>query len=238
MAGLLTVAVSATVLAGLSGTATADGRPAVASVSPAATATPEAYVDWLEAKADAGDVDAAEFSKKFQALPAEKQEKYLKYINDRSYFDAFANAVKGDGPARTVMANGDVVISSGGDSSVSSGGDPSPAAAQATKDMWATHWVKVKYVGLEATKVTVKTSYRVRGKNTIKVLPGSAWHKNYIAGTELSHTPVDEWISAEPADNAHSETVWTFEWWTGIEDTGIHRVWADYSGYKGGYLKV
>ena len=244
LVGLLTVAVGATVLAGLPGTATADSRPAAAIVIPAAGATPEAYVDWLKAKADAGDVDAVEFSKKFQALSADKQKKYLEYINDRRYFDVFAKAVVGEGAARTVMAGGDVVVSSGSDSSASSGGAPSassgdssPAAAQA-RDMWATHWVKVKYFGLEATKVTVKTSYRVRGTNTIKVLPGTAWHKNYIAGTDLSHTPVDEWISAEPGDNAHSETTWTFEWWTGIEETGRHRVWADYSGYKGGYLKM
>ncbi|WP_369211216.1 hypothetical protein [Streptomyces flavofungini] len=247
MARLLTAAVGVAVLAGVPSTATADSRPAATNAAPAASATPKAYVDWLKKKAEAGDVDAVDFSNKFQALSAEKQVKFLEYINDRRYFDVFANTVESQGSAqtaaaRTVMADGDVVVESGGDSGASDaqaagGGDSSPTAARAT-DKWASHWVKVKYFGLEATKVTVKTSYRVSGKNTTKVYPGSAWHKNYIAGTDLTHTPVDEWISAEPADNAHSETIWTFEWWTGIEDTGRHRVWADYSGFKGGYLKT
>ncbi|MCD9145718.1 hypothetical protein [Streptomyces albireticuli] len=241
IAGLLAAAVGATVLAGLPSAATADSSPNAAGVRPAATASPNAYVDWLKAKADAGDGDAVEYSKQYQALPAEKQKKYLEYINDRSYFDVFANAVEGKGAARTVMAGGDVVVSRGGDSgpeAAQQGGGESGPEAAGSRDMWASHWVKVKYFGLEATRVTVKTSYRVKGKNTTKVHPGTAWHKNYIAGTELTRTPVDEWISAEPADNAHSETVWTFEWWTGIEDTGRHRVWADYSGFKGGYLKT
>ncbi|MEH6378697.1 hypothetical protein V7793_30810 [Streptomyces sp. KLMMK] len=242
MAGLLAAAVSATVLAGLPSAAAADSSPSAAGVRPAATASPKAYVDWLKVKADAGDGDAAEYSKKYQALSAEKQKKYLEYINDRSYFNVFANAVEGKGAARTVMADGDVVVSRGDDSGSEAGQGPGPGEsgpeAAGSRDLWASHWVKVKYFGLEATRVTVKTSYRVRGKNTTKVYPGTAWHKNYIAGTDLTHTPVDEWISAEPADNAHSETVWTFEWWTGIEDTGRHRVWADYSGFKGGYLKT
>ncbi|MGW7276138.1 hypothetical protein ACWGH5_37205 [Streptomyces sp. NPDC054864] len=225
MVGLLTAALGLTVLAGLPSTAAADSSPA----APAASASPQAYVVWLEAKAAAGDTEATEFSNKFQALSAENQEKYLGYINDRKYFDVFADTVEGEGAARTVMADGDVVIKRGGDS----GSTP----ARAT-DRWATHWVTVSYLGLQATKVTVKTSYQTSGTNTTKVYPGTAWHTNYIAGTDLDHGVVDEWISAEPADNAHSETVWTFEWWTGIEDTGRHRVWADYSGFKGGYLKT
>jgi hypothetical protein len=103
---------------------------------------------------------------------------------------------------------------------------------------WASHTVSVYYLGLRATSVTVRTNYATSGTDTTTVYPGSAWHTNYIAGTNLSRTAVSRWISPEPADNAHSETVWTFEWWTGIEDTGRHRVWADYSGFKGGYLKT
>ncbi|MFE9399992.1 hypothetical protein [Streptomyces flavidovirens] len=235
----MTAAVGATVLAGLPGTATADSRPSAADAAPAASATPKAYVDWLKAKADAGDADAADFAKKFQALSAAKQEKYLGYINDPKYIKAFVNAP--EGASRTELASGDVVVKSGSGSGneagSDTGSDSAPEGVRA-RDKWATHWETVEYLGLEATKVTVKTSYRVRGKNTIAVHPGTAWHRNYIPGTELSHGVVDEWISAEPADNAHAETVWEFEWWTGIEDTGRHRVWADYSGPKGGYLKT
>ncbi|MGJ5803040.1 hypothetical protein ACSCB1_28505 [Streptomyces europaeiscabiei] len=237
MARLLTAALGATVLMGMPATATA------AESTPTASSTPEAYVAWLKSKEVAGDAGAADFSKQFQALSAENQEKFLGYINDKTYFDALVSAVdvteaetetsaralNTEDASRTELANGDVVVESS-----SEVGNPKLRATSRS----ATHSVTVKYLGLEATRVTVKTSYETSGTNTTKVLPGSAWHTNYIAGTDLSRTPVDEWISAEPADNAHSETVWTFEWWTGIEDTGRHRVWADYSGYKGGYLKT
>ncbi|GAA4672227.1 hypothetical protein GCM10023347_27710 [Streptomyces chumphonensis] len=210
---------------------TTDGRPA-------ASASPKAYVAWLEAKAASGDAGASEVEKQFKALPAEKQEKYLDYINDPSHARAFTEALNGKGEFRAERANGDVVIERESDSSASNqtGGIQSLGAQSGS--MWATHSVTVKYLGVKATKVTIKTSYYVRGTDTVKVYPGSAWHQNLIPGTDLSNGVVDEWISAEPADNAHSQTVWKFEWWTGIEDTGRHRVWADYSGYKGGYLKV
>lgn len=231
---LTAAALGATVLTGLPGAAMADTRSAAVDARPAASSTPKAYVGWLNAKAGSGDAGAAKLAEKFQALSTEKQEKYLGYINNPSYFDAFINAVDGAAESRTEMANGDVVVERSRDQSPTN--QPGETAALGT--MWATHSVKVKYLGLEATKVVIKTSYAVRGTDTTKVYPGSAWFTNYIAGTDLSHGVVDEWISPEPADNAHSETVWKFEWWTGIEDTGRHRVWADYSGYKGGYLKT
>ncbi|MGP3991775.1 hypothetical protein [Streptomyces sp. 3N207] len=206
---------------------TADGRPAD-------SASPEAYVAWLRSKAASGDASASRVEKQFKALPAKKQEKFLDYINDPSHARAFTKALDGTGSFRSERANGDVVIEGQSNSSASN----QPGGRRTLGTLWATHSVTVKYLGVKATKVTVKTDYHVTGKDTDKVYPGSAWHENYIPGTDLDNGVVDEWISAEPADNAHSQTVWSFEWWTGIEDTGRHRVWADYSGFKGGYLKV
>ncbi|MDH6699856.1 hypothetical protein [Streptomyces sp. MAA16] len=47
-----------------------------------------------------------------------------------------------------------------------------------------------------------------------------------------------EWISSPPADNAQTETVWTATWTGGLGSwSARERVWADYRGFVGGYLK-
>ncbi|WP_167535753.1 hypothetical protein [Streptomyces vinaceus] len=45
-----------------------------------------------------------------------------------------------------------------------------------------------------------------------------------------------EWISSPPADNAQSETTWTASCWGSSWDKR-ERVWGDYRGFVGGYLK-
>jgi hypothetical protein len=236
---LATGAIAAALLVPLTAAAASAAPAPAADGRPAASASPQAYTAWLKSKAASGDTGASQAEKQFTALSAKKQEKFLDYINDPSHAKAFTKALNGTGSFRAERANGDVVIERESNSSTASlqAGGRMPGALY-TGRMWATHSVTVKYLGVKATKVTIKTEYHVTGKDTDKVYPGSAWHQNLIPGTDLSNGVVDEWISAEPADNAHSQTVWKFEWWTGIEDTGRHRVWADYSGFKGGYLKV
>ncbi|MFE6134409.1 hypothetical protein ACFQ6Q_40090 [Streptomyces sp. NPDC056437] len=55
--------------------------------------------------------------------------------------------------------------------------------------------------------------------------------------SEFDHSPVQKWISANPGNNAHAETVWKGKLSGGFQWSCRHRVWADQDGFKGGYLK-
>lgn len=59
---------------------------------------------------------------------------------------------------------------------------------------------------------------------------------NHDMWCDFSRSPVKEWISLPPADNAQSETIWTASCWGSSWDER-ERVWGDYRGFVGGYLK-
>ncbi|MFJ3978677.1 hypothetical protein [Streptomyces sp. NPDC090021] len=63
------------------------GLPAQAGAAEATLpSTPQAYAAWLEAKQDAG---ASETAEQFKALPKDKQEKFLGYLNKPDHIKAF-----------------------------------------------------------------------------------------------------------------------------------------------------
>ncbi|MDO0916226.1 hypothetical protein QQM39_36985 [Streptomyces sp. DT2A-34] len=224
----LSLAVAALTLAALPGTAAADSAP-----SPA-TASPAKYVAYLEGLALKGDTEAGKTASQFKALSAEEQNRFLDLINDPKTTKAFveeADKAPETAKARTVRAGGDVVIERVSET----GGAKTRAAA---KDMWASYSLHDTVLGIKVTKVTIRTNYQVKGKDTTKVYPGTAEHYNYVPASSFSHSPVKEWISSPPADNAQAETVWTARWTGNLgEWSARERVWGDYRGFVGGYLK-
>ncbi|MEU3047347.1 hypothetical protein ABZ705_12655 [Streptomyces sp. NPDC006984] len=144
-----------------------------------------------------------------------------------------------------VLAGGDIVIakervdSNSSDSPAASASSQGPAASAlaAASDKSAWHSVSDTIFGIKVTTVKLGVNYRVSGSRVTRVLSGWAGHTNFVPATTFEHTPIKNWISADPGNNAHSETVWTGKF-TGLGAWSCrHRVWADQDGFKGGYLK-
>ncbi len=252
----LSAGLAAMALMGMPGTAAAGGiQP------PGPTTTAENYVAWLEGKALAGDTEAANIATQFKALSFEDQFRFLTLISDQKTTEAYVDAITGaaadaadgqelDTPptssvSSTVLGTGHTVevVTENGEAApqvqgvAKAGGNAAPALASSYHDMWASYSVYDKIFGIRVTKVNVRTNYQVNGTDTTKVYPGSASHYNYVPAASFSNSPVKEWISSPPADNAQSETVWTATWTGGLGSwSARERVWGDYRGFVGGYL--
>ncbi|CAL9492755.1 hypothetical protein SUDANB120_03286 [Streptomyces sp. enrichment culture] len=230
-----TAALAGLTLALLPGSAQADDTPATQVLRVAK------YQAYLAAKAAKGDEQAKETADGFAALSAADKKRFLDLIEDRALIKQLL--IAGEAPAaagttRQAFAGGDVVQereTTGGEDTTSPF-STSALRASGYRDMWASYSYVDKFLGVKVSKVTVRTNYQVKGKDTTKVYPGSASHYLYVPGCDFSHSPVKEWISSPPADNAQSETVWTAECW-GSSWTMRERVWGDYRGFVGGYLK-
>ncbi|MEU2765108.1 hypothetical protein ABZ712_32175 [Streptomyces sp. NPDC006906] len=196
--------------------------------------TPESYVAWLEAKKEPG---AAETIDQFKALPEVKQEKFLDYLNKPDHFEAFMGAVNSPEVAKkTVLAGGDIVIEKEEQNSSTNPSSGFGAMASAgDKSAW--HSVSDKIFGVKVTTVKLGVNYRTTATRTTKVYGGWASHTNWVPALSFSHGVIKNWISADPGNNAHSETVWQGEFALYGNWACRHRVWADQDGFKGGYLK-
>ncbi|MFJ3203675.1 hypothetical protein [Streptomyces sp. NPDC086989] len=199
------------------------------------------YQAYLAMKSAQGDEQAKETAQGFTALSDAQKTRFLDLLEDKALikqlFDG-AESSAAAGITRTELAGGDVVVereSAGGDDAASPN---STAALRASgyHDMWASYSYTDKFLGVKVSRVSVRTNYQVKGKDTTKVYPGSAYHYLYVPGCDFSHSPVKEWISSPPADNAQSETTWTASCWGSSWDKR-ERVWGDYRGFVGGYLK-
>ncbi|WP_162602600.1 hypothetical protein [Streptomyces spongiicola] len=217
--GILAAAMGAMTLAGLPG-------QAVAAESQIPS-TPEAYVAWLEAKSEPG---AAETIAQFKELPAEKQKKFIGYLNAPDHFEAFMDAVESPAAKRSVLADGDIVIDR-----EEEGGVVSARGTAGDKSVW--HSVSDTIFGVKVTTVKLGVNYRTTATRTTKVYGGWASHTNWVPALKFEHSPIRNWISADPGNNAHSETVWKGEFAVYGVWSCRHRVWADQDGFKGGYLK-
>lgn len=195
------------------------------------------------AQSDQGDVQAAQTLIQFEALSDEEKERFVKLINDpyiyRQIFEASERASEAGAQSRIALAEGDVVVEVTSEEGVTEtpAAEDQVSAAASTVTRWASHTHTDKLLGVKISATKVTTNYQTKGKDTTKVLPGTAQSYEYIPGCSLSHGVVDEWISAEPADNAQTETIWTADC-AGSSWDGRQRVWGDYRGYVGGYIKV
>ncbi|MFG3378998.1 hypothetical protein [Streptomyces sp. NPDC047999] len=228
LVGILAASIGAMTLAGVPSQATA----AEAQLP----STPSAYVAWLEAKSDPG---AAETAAQFKALSKEKQERFLGYLNKPEHVKAFMDAVQSPTKARNVLADGDIVISreAVNSSAGSPSSSPSMSARAASRDMRASHSVSDSILGVKVTTVKLGVNYRVSGKRVTAVHNGWASHTNWVPALAFENQPIKNWISADPGNNAHSETVWTAKFALYGTWSCRHRMWADQDGLKGGYLK-
>ncbi|MEU2389420.1 hypothetical protein [Streptomyces sp. NPDC007369] len=229
-----TAALAGVTLALLPGSAQADGNPATQTLRVAK------YQAYLKAKVAKGDEQAKETAEGFAALSAAEKKRFLDLIEDRALIKQLLDSGESAtaGVTRRTFAAGDVVQEreAAGDEDLASPNSTSALRASGYRDMWASYSVTDKFLGVKVARVTVRTNYQVKGKDTRKVYPGSAAHYLFVPGCDFSNSPVKEWISSPPADNAQSETTWTADCW-GSSWTMRERVWGDYRGFVGGYLK-
>ncbi|MFG2661635.1 hypothetical protein [Streptomyces sp. NPDC048425] len=200
------------------------------------------YSAELAAQNALGDQQAGKTLAQFLRLSDDEKARFIALINDPAVMQKFFEAAEEPAAApatRTVLAGGDVVIKHedlGGASDGEPTNDGQEPQSTTPRDMWASKSVTDTFLGVDVAQVKVRTNYQVRGRDTTKVYAGSATHYLYVPGCSFSHSPVEEWISSPPADNAQSETIWTASCW-GSEWDRRERVWGDYRGFVGGYLK-
>lgn len=201
---------------------------AVADAPEDAVTSPQAYMEWLE---DQDDPDATKTLDQYKSLSEEKQGKFLEYIKDPEHFKEFIKAVGNPVASRSELAGGDIVIER-------KSGDNGSSARGTAGDKSAWYSVSDTIFGVKVTTVKLGVNYRTTATKTTKVYGGWASHKNYVPVADFTHSAITNWISANPGNNAHSETVWTGRWAGGLGSwSARERVWADQDGFKGGYLK-
>lgn len=212
--------------------------PAQATTDPVVAAQISSYQLEMAELSSQGDAQASETLGQFNALSGGEKERFVRVINDPDiYKQIFELAEQVSDPGTqsvTTLADGDLVVEN--ESTVGFGQAGGPDLARVTTvTRWAAHRSTDKLLGVKIASTMVKTNYQTRGKDTTKILPGDAEKYVFIPGCKLSRTPVEEWNSA--LDNAQSETIWTADCPTAQWD-GRQRVWGDWKGYLGGYLKV
>jgi hypothetical protein len=242
IAGMAAVTVAAITMAAL---------PATASADDAAT-TPESYEQFLVTQIELGDTDAQETLDEYQELSDGEKEQFVTYLDDpqrgQELGDFLSDVTDVDSineeayetELTKTSENGDVVLeATSGIEEV----ETAPTTDEELSDPSARYydrsaWYSVtdKILGVKVTTVKIGVNYRTTSSRVTKVYSGWASHKNRVPYLEYSHGVVSKWISADPANNAHAETIWQGSW-KGIAWDGRQRIWADQSGFKGGYLK-
>jgi hypothetical protein len=226
--------------------------PATASAEEAVGSTPASYEAYLVEQVELGDTDAQQTLDEFQALSEGEQEQFITYLNDpergQELGDFLSDVTDVDSineesyetELTKTSENGDVVLeATTGIDQVESVPSTDEELADPTAryyDWNAWYQVSDKILGVTVTTVKIGVNYRTTKSRVVKVYSGYASHRNRVPFVEFRHGIVSKWISADPANNATAETIWQGEW-KGIAWDGRQRVWADQSGFKGGYLK-
>jgi hypothetical protein len=226
--------------------------PASASAEEPVGSTPASYEAYLVEQVELGDTEAQETLDEFQELSESDQEQFITYLNDPQrgqelgdFLSDVTDVDSIDEEAYTTeltktSENGDVVLeATSGIEEVQT----APTEEEELSDPTATYydrsaWYSVSdtILGVKVTTVKIGVNYRTTRTRVTKVYSGWASHRNRVPFVEFGHGVVNKWISADPANNAHAETIWQGSW-KGIAWDGRQRIWADQSGFKGGYLK-
>ncbi|KOG31820.1 hypothetical protein AQJ84_39750 [Streptomyces resistomycificus] len=225
--------------------------PATASADDTAT-TPEGYEQYLVTQVELGDSDAQQTLDEYQTLSDSEKEQFVTYLDDpergQELGDFLSDATDVDSineeayetELRKETEGGDVVLeATSGIEEVETAPTTDeelsdPSARYYDRSAW--YSVSDKIMGVTVTTVKIGVNYRTTSSRVTKVYSGWASHKNRVPFLEYSHGIVSKWISANPGNNAHAETIWQGEW-KGIAWDGRQRIWADQDGFKGGYLK-
>lgn len=225
--------------------------PTTASADDGAT-TPASYEQFLVTQIELGDTEAQETLDEYQELSDSEKEQFVTYLDDpqrgQELGDFLSDVTDVDSineeayetELTKTSENGDVVLeATSGVEEV----ETAPTTDEELSDPSARYydrsaWYSVtdKIMGVKVTTVKIGVNYRTTKTRVTKVYSGWASHRNRVPFLEYSHGIVNKWISADPANNAHAETIWQGEW-KGIAWDGRQRIWADQSGFKGGYLK-
>ncbi|WP_329224847.1 hypothetical protein OHB07_00580 [Streptomyces sp. NBC_00111] len=213
--------------------------------------TPAGYEEYLNNQVEFGVDGASETLGDFQELSSSDQESFMDLLNDPQrgqelgdFLSDTAGGVIDEENFETQMTKetegGDVVLTAEIDVKDNvAAPDPDDDLSDPSvtyKDKTITYSVYDKIFGVKVTRVTVGVNYRYSSSRVSKVYSGFASHKNFVPFSDFSHGVVSKWISANPANNAHAETVWQGTW-AGFDWDARQRVWADQAGFKGGYLK-
>ncbi|MGW0551504.1 hypothetical protein [Streptomyces altiplanensis] len=238
--GLTTAAAAAMTIVAFPVTASATG-----------ITTPAAYEEYLNNQVEFGVDGASETLDQFQALPSGDQESFMNLLNDPQrgqelgdfISDTAGDVIDEENYATELTKEhegGDVVLTaevSVKDNIAAPDPDDDLSDPSVTyRDRTVTYSVYDRIFGIKVTRVSVGVNYRHTSSKVTKVYSGFASNRNFVPFSKFSHGVVSKWISANPANNAHAETVWQGEW-AGFDWDARQRVWADQAGFKGGYLK-
>lgn len=226
--------------------------PATASAEEEVGSTPASYEAYLVEQVELGDSDAQQTLDEFQTLSESDQDRFIDLLNDpqrgQELGDFLSDVTDVDSineesyetELTKTSENGDVVLeATTGVDQVETAPSTDEELADPTAryyDWNAWYSVTDTILGVKVTTVKIGVNYRTTSSRVVKVYSGYASHRNRVPFLEYSHGVVSKWISADPANNATAETIWQGEW-KGIAWDGRQRVWADQSGFKGGYLK-
>ena len=242
LAGLAAVTAAALTMAAIPATASADGTGT----------TPEAYEAYLVEQVELGESDAQETLDQYQELSDGDKEEFVTLLNDPQRGQEIGDFISDVSDIETIdeeayetelrkeTEDGKVVLEATLD--VEETETPpttdeelaDPSARYYDRSAW--YSVSDTIFGVKVTTVKIGVNYRTTSSRVVKVYNGWASHRNWVPFAEFSNSPVKEWISANPANNAHAETIWQGKW-SGITWDARERIWADQGGFKGGYLK-
>ncbi|MFI9831914.1 hypothetical protein ACIHIX_30005 [Streptomyces sp. NPDC051913] len=214
--------------------------------------TPEAYESYLVEQVELGDTDAQETLDQYSALSDGDKEQFVDLLNDPQRGQELGDFISDVSDVESIdeenyttetrkeAADGDVVLEA--TLAVEETETPptteeelaDPSARYYDRSAW--YSVSDTIFGVKVTTVKIGVNYRTTSSRVVKVYNGWASHRNYVPFADFSNSPVKEWISADPANNATAETIWQGKW-AGFSWDARERIWADQSGFKGGYLK-
>ncbi|WP_406126350.1 hypothetical protein OHQ89_31260 [Streptomyces canus] len=226
--------------------------PTVASADGTVGTTPEAYEAYLVEQVELGDSGAQETLDQYQELSEGEQEHFVDLLNDPQRGQEIGDFLSDVSDVESIdeesyvtelrkeAADGDVVLEA--TLGVEETETPpttdeelsDPSARYYDRSAW--YSVSDTILGVKVTTVKIGINYRTTSSRVVKVYNGWASHRNYVWFAEFSNSPVKEWISSDPANNATAETIWQGKW-AGFSWDARERIWADQSGFKGGYLK-
>ncbi|WP_328747869.1 hypothetical protein OHT57_20275 [Streptomyces sp. NBC_00285] len=225
--------------------------PTTASADDTGT-TPEAYESYLVEQVELGDGDAQETLDQYQELSEGEQEQFVTLLNDPQRGQELGDFLSDVSDVESIdeenyttelrkeAADGDVVLEA--TLGVEETETPpttdeelsDPSARYYDRSAW--YSVSDTIFGVKVTTVKIGINYRTTSSRVVKAYNGWASHRNYVPFAEFSNSPVKEWISSDPANNATAETIWQGKW-AGFSWDARERIWADQGGFKGGYLK-
>ncbi|MBW8738086.1 MAG: hypothetical protein JF621_13495 [Streptomyces turgidiscabies] len=244
---------TATILTWTAGAATAIAETGIERSGQ--TTTPAVYIRYLSSPKFANDEAAARTLSEFKGLSAAGKEKYLDYLNDPKVLEALilatSEAEPGSDPAAAPTArataveestssfNGDVVVVAEQEATFT---PDAAAGAQArgklSRGTWETKYShSQKILGVTVTRLSVWVNYYTNGSKITRVNFAECGKRNFNAAVAISSSVPKHWLDGSYANGS---VVWEgsiIYKGFGVSIDKRQQVWANESGFRGGYLK-